>query len=291
MLSNRAIQLDYLCEKCVETMANTILLSSTLLDRGSKNGYIAIALSLPNDCSEIHVDSFFRPTQLNEYNQFNFPFSEFCVETFPYVRKLPLSKSITWPSDRLFIENLRGHCSKEIILIDPNNSNYLEGLTSNLFVVDSTNCIIYTAPSNQVLPGSMRKLVIAACRKLNMKVEQINITPDVISLCDAAFLTSATKPIVPITAVHLHPHDYNAVEVSSVAQRTRCPNDGTIIHFKHNSKVVSELTTYFRSQIFRQVDSFLVPMIPYQLWWPLDPSGGLLVPKLIAAVETLQKEL
>jgi hypothetical protein len=141
------------------------------------------------------------------------------IETFPFQRSLPGCKDIRWPTQRAFIEQQRSlQHSTEIILTD--NGHYLEGLTSNFFAINTKSKVIYTCTDeSSVLEGSMSKLFRDFCRqkevynKFGLQFDDtLPLTNDILATCDAAFLTSATKPIFPITSLydyHINNSQYN----------------------------------------------------------------------------------
>jgi branched-subunit amino acid aminotransferase/4-amino-4-deoxychorismate lyase len=76
--------------------------------------------------------------------------------------------------------------SNEVLLVDK-NFNIYEGLSSNLFVVKDNT--IYTAGKG-IIFGTIRNIVLEACKELNFKVELQPPKLNEISEWKEAFLTS-----------------------------------------------------------------------------------------------------
>jgi branched-subunit amino acid aminotransferase/4-amino-4-deoxychorismate lyase len=117
----------------------------------------------------------------------------------------PRIKAASWPAERAHLEGKRPKGAIETLIYDDNGSDcqVKEGLTSNVFVVEN-DCLV-TAPEGAALPGSMAHVVLTIAQSMGIRVERRcptlpGTTPTTVPW-EAAFLTSATKPFVPITAV------------------------------------------------------------------------------------------
>ena len=136
------------------------------------------------------------------------------VDLQPYERRTdPRVKPCSWPAERAPLEAMRTrHGGAETLIFKADNGGkralVTEGLTSNLFVLDAGGGLV-TAPEGAALSGSMARCVIATAHALGIPVERR--CPDVVVTGDnpsalrvpwrAAFATSATKALVPVTAV------------------------------------------------------------------------------------------
>ena len=117
----------------------------------------------------------------------------------------PRIKAASWPSERVHLEGNRPKHATETLIYDDDDSDckVTEGLTSNLFVVED-DCLV-TAPEGAALSGSMAHIVLGVAKSMGIRVDRRcptfpGMTPTTIPWT-TAFLTSATKPMVPITAI------------------------------------------------------------------------------------------
>ena len=74
----------------------------------------------------------------------------------------------------------------------------LEATTSNIFLVK--NSILYT-PADNVLKGITRKLTLDIAKKLNIKVNEQEISITELYDADEAFITATNKKILPIIQI------------------------------------------------------------------------------------------
>lgn len=187
------------------------------------------------------------------------------VESFTYQRSKPQSKDIRWINERAFIESQRKlPSSLEILLLDPTRISVLEGLTSNFCAFDSHTNSLYTAPDHLVLPGSMLRLILAACGLRNIQV--IREAPELSKLgataiLDAAFVSSAIKVVSFIDKF-----------IYQVSEDSKSTEEWKEIDFRR-PMVLDELRSFLIGGLQRQDQHFLAPLIPYPLWWPLLPSS------------------
>lgn len=196
------------------------------------------------------------------------------VETFKYQRNSPRKKDIQWVQDRLFIENQRKlPSSLEILLLDDNGQSILEGLTSNFFAFNSHTNTVYTAPDDVVLPGSMSRLLLAACKIRNISI--IRDAPSIQNLCsdsilDAAFITSAIKIFSFVDQIL-----YNTQDDSSNSNNNSRDSYDYLTKIQLNRPTVLEgLRLFLLHGLQSQDPHFLAPLIPYPLWWSPPSADG-----------------
>ncbi len=91
-------------------------------------------------------------------------------------------------------KNRRG--AIEMLYIDKNN--VLECTTSNIFIVKNNKLL---TPSDKILPGITRKLVIKLAKKNNIIISEQKITKRQLLNADEVFLTGSAKHILPITKI------------------------------------------------------------------------------------------
>jgi hypothetical protein len=128
------------------------------------------------------------------------------VGTTMYTRSDPQRKSCSWPEERKPLEVNRSDRVSEILLCatakehstDAPGLYATEGLITNFFAVNSNENRVIT-DEDSCLSGSMARLVIATCDSMGLPIERK--PPDLLQAgigWDAAFLTSATKPITTV---------------------------------------------------------------------------------------------
>ncbi|MFA8436412.1 MAG: aminotransferase class IV [Marinifilaceae bacterium] len=87
----------------------------------------------------------------------------------------------------------------EIILLN-RLGHITEGSRSNIFLI--RNNTIYTAPLEDVLPGTVRQRVFDLCKKLSIPLVEKRIYFEDIPKYDAAFLTGTSPMLLPIRRIN-----------------------------------------------------------------------------------------
>ena len=286
LCSDNSISYDMLCCLFLNEIRVLKLESST-------DGFLTIALvkcktnnsnaSFPSNFEIKYLYSENTKSLFRDSSSQLFPLtSDIPIETYPFKRSLPSFKDIQWPIQRSPIEAQRSMSgSVEIILKD--DDVYLEGLTSNFFALNSKSKVIYTSVCN-VLNGSMSRLVHSFChnsatfKKYDIRIDStVPLTNDIISTCDALFLTSATKPIFPVST--LYDYDYFTSTLGSSDDR-------------HNSKfdkILNRKFEYSHSELLQDLRFLFIQglkdilheseqgnndnsILPYPLWWRIPTS-------------------
>jgi len=87
----------------------------------------------------------------------------------------------------------------EALLLN-SKGNLAEGAVSNLFVVVESK--VLTPPLDDgVLPGIMRRLVIDICRKVDIPLQEVALSPAALHGAEEAFVTNALLGIMPLSSV------------------------------------------------------------------------------------------
>jgi branched-chain amino acid aminotransferase len=86
----------------------------------------------------------------------------------------------------------------ELLLVNSNNQ-ILEGSKSNAFFIQEKK--VLTAPSNLVLEGITRRLVIEICNKLGIELAQTILTVNDLSKIDGIFLTGTSIKVLPVSKI------------------------------------------------------------------------------------------
>jgi len=178
--------------------------------------------------------------------------AEFVDVTRALQRTTPLAKATSWTADRVAVEKLRLNGTAETLLLVGDDDAVLEGLVSNFYCVKGGSTL-YTAPRGTVLPGSMGNLVEQLASKLGFKIVEQSPRLQDCHTWDAAFLTSATKPIVPIRRIM----DHTSGEVRTVY-------DAPV---QQPSSLFSLLTTSLRQGLFLHNPSLLEETLGRRLWF------------------------
>jgi len=88
--------------------------------------------------------------------------------------------------------------SYEALLVD-REEKVSEGGKSNLFMVKGN--VVYTAPSDKVLKGITRQMVISACKNKGYQVVEKEIDLKDIPNMDAIFISSTSSKVLPVRQV------------------------------------------------------------------------------------------
>jgi branched-chain amino acid aminotransferase len=119
------------------------------------------------------------------------------VETIHLARKNPLSKATSFITETVELRAARSANIHEYLLVG-DNSEILEGMTSNVFFVK--NNTLYTA-STGILKGITRQLVLEAAGSLSIPVIDQSLLAKEIHEIDEAFITSASRGVLPVSVI------------------------------------------------------------------------------------------
>lgn len=189
------------------------------------------------------------------------------VDLYPYIRQYPTSKRSIWTIERKSIEAKRSISAYETIMYSKKSSDIIlsEGLITSFGVVERGS-VILLPPQENVLPGSMTRLVIEICRRKNIPILFKDIRLSDSSTWTGAFLTSCTKQIVAVKGINL------PAEVID--------SDGSlpdkIILFETVDPLIVEIRMELYKWIYQKDADILmtgaVNEIAYPLWWSLDEN-------------------
>lgn len=119
------------------------------------------------------------------------------VLTAFYERKEPERKLSGFIAETSDIRKLVGNDVAEVLLVNK-EGEITEGLSSNAFFVQ--NQFVITAEKD-VLEGITRKIVLEACKELQIPVKYQAYKKDKLAACDEAFLTSTSRAVLPLTMI------------------------------------------------------------------------------------------
>lgn len=130
-------------------------------------------------------------------------------------RTNPSTKDSQWVTKRKPLEIIKNEMkANELILIkeEPNDLLLLEGLTSNFFVLFKDGKTLMTAPPDDILNGTMRRLVMkAAIASAYHVIEEYPKWSERESWL-SAFSTSVLRPACPIRELQL----YNPTQIDQI---------------------------------------------------------------------------
>lgn len=145
------------------------------------------------------------------------------VDTISYhvVRQNPEVKYHNAELRTLANRLMHEHWVYEILLVDDDQC-ITEGSRSNVFFIKGD--VIYTAPTNYVLPGTSRKRILEICKHQNTKIMEERVECNTISDFDAIFLTGTSPLILPVRKI-----DGIAFDVNNRLLRTLMKHYFTLI--------------------------------------------------------------
>ena len=121
-----------------------------------------------------------------------------CAITANYERAFPDVKSLNMMQSYIEYRKAKIANCYDALLID-REGRITEGTRTNFFVVKDD--IIYTPPSDYVLRGVTRKMVLRVAFENNIRIIEQDIFKNDLANYDGAFLTSTSSKIVPIKKI------------------------------------------------------------------------------------------
>jgi branched-subunit amino acid aminotransferase/4-amino-4-deoxychorismate lyase len=115
----------------------------------------------------------------------------------------PLNKVASWTRERKVLEKYKTSGVEEVLLVRPprettaGSVELLEGLSSNVFVLYADNTL--HTPTEGVLHGYVRYLVLEAAKSCGLHVSSEPILLDDVGHWKEAFITSSSRLIFPIS--------------------------------------------------------------------------------------------
>eukprot|EP00005_Dracoamoeba_jomungandri_P001802 CAMPEP_0174256612 /NCGR_PEP_ID=MMETSP0439-20130205/5838_1 /TAXON_ID=0 /ORGANISM="Stereomyxa ramosa, Strain Chinc5" /LENGTH=249 /DNA_ID=CAMNT_0015339313 /DNA_START=306 /DNA_END=1055 /DNA_ORIENTATION=- len=155
-----------------------------------------IKFSIIFACTDLGVDVYVILQELLESNKL---FANASLIKMPK-RKHHNLKDSSWFRERNIYKEYLGEGESEVIMATP-NGDILEGMSSNVFVLKDN--IIFTAPDNLVLAGTMRKSIITSANNNDMHVcfESPNLST--IDNWDAIAISSTSRMLQGISKLRI----------------------------------------------------------------------------------------
>lgn len=118
--------------------------------------------------------------------------------SYHYERAFPHAKTLNMLQSYLAYREARKSDAYDALLI--NNEGYVtEGTRTNIFFMKGTS--IYSPPEKDILLGVTRKIVLKVAKEGGFTVMERNIRLDDINEFDAAFITSTSTGVMPISQI------------------------------------------------------------------------------------------
>jgi len=127
------------------------------------------------------------------------------VQVRRYQREAPDVKSLDWLRAKKDMENELPPGMEECLLAGGSGHNELyEGLSSNFFAVRKGT--VYVAPDGTILLGTVMRLVLDACKALDIPLKREVPLLEHVSEWDGCFITSTSRLVLPISSVQFPDH-------------------------------------------------------------------------------------
>eukprot|EP01135_Chromosphaera_perkinsii_P007987 Nk52_evm59s1073 gene=Nk52_evmTU59s1073 len=115
-------------------------------------------------------------------------------------RQTPSAKDSQWVKRRCSMGYLQKEVNEYILKTD---EGYItEGAASNVFFVKQG--VVYSAPPEEILEGTIWKLVIDVCKEQQITLKYKMFKEDDLGDCEAAFLTSTSRLVLPVRKLVLN---------------------------------------------------------------------------------------
>lgn len=260
--ASKVFQLDFHCNRLIESLQALNSASSSpsaqdlrvqlkaliswisknlVIPRDSEIQFVVILSGTGSEtCLRVHAT----PFQSSHSDQIQT--TPIAVECRIGQRSTPAVKDTSWYTERKSLENVRSKNANETILVaefDTDHPVLLEGLITNFFVV-TRDLEVWTAGDQLVLSGSIKRLVLQACKDLGVTVVEKAVPLRSWSLYEAAFLTNARRLLQPVRAIEVPAvvrgrlHDIPAV----VAFQERCEAVDLVESLRRRVAMIIETT-------------------------------------------------
>jgi len=124
-------------------------------------------------------------------------------------RDSPNVKDSAWIRQRKVLKTRISGRVNEVIL--NNNGNILEGLSSNFYAV--RNGVVYTAPDELILKGTVRTMVLGLCKQAGIPVTLQCPKELEAATWEGAFITSTSRLVLPVDYIEFFATDGTSKQV------------------------------------------------------------------------------
>lgn len=119
-------------------------------------------------------------------------------------RNNPNAKIIASEFRASILEALQQSQAYEALLVNP-HQQVTEGSRSNFFIIKDN--VFYTPPSDQILEGITRQVVIQLLSRLGYELKVMPITLPFLASADGLFITGTSPGVLPVRQVNDQPYD------------------------------------------------------------------------------------
>lgn len=177
------------------------------VDRGSLQSAIREILKhFPETDSRIRIHCAFEKDAIETYIMaepfVGLPESLYLIgaaaETIELQRENPVSKATSFIDQTRHLRETKPSTINEYLMIGK-DGNFLEGLSSNIFVLGGGE--IWTA-SEGILPGITRSVVLDVIKSQGIKIRYSGYPFTELSSASEVFITSASRGVLPITRIN-----------------------------------------------------------------------------------------
>jgi branched-subunit amino acid aminotransferase/4-amino-4-deoxychorismate lyase len=141
--------------------------------------------------------------------------------SFPRNEASPLAgiKAFSYAENLLALDEARRTGADEALFYNT-RGELCEATTSNIFLVHSEK--VLTPPlSSGCLPGTMRRRVLDFCKRSGIEAEEGPLTNADLAKADQAFITSAIRGVVPVSAIDGRKIDWSAAGIVSLLREAQ----------------------------------------------------------------------
>lgn len=118
--------------------------------------------------------------------------------TLEFVRENPLVKSLNYSTVLMKREQLKKEGAEDVLYLDE-HQKVSESSRANLFILSAGG--ILKTPQSDILPGITRKNVLEVAQEIGIPAKTEDFNLEEVKNARAAFLTSTTKNIMPVTRI------------------------------------------------------------------------------------------
>lgn len=123
------------------------------------------------------------------------------VATFQHQRELPAAKTLNYLTGISLLPWLKKQNADVALFHD--HGSVRESDRSNFFMINANNTLI--TPKDDILEGITRSKILSIAPQLGLKVEVREILLEELKEAEEAFLTNATKSVMPVSVINGNP--------------------------------------------------------------------------------------
>jgi branched-chain amino acid aminotransferase len=126
------------------------------------------------------------------------------------------AKITSWVENLVWNEGAREKGFDEVVLLNE-KGEVSECTSANIFAVFGSRVVTPPLATSGCLPGVTRALLLEEIQTPGLHFEEAVLTPEEVEKCDAAFITSTTRDLLPILEIDRKPMPQNAPVIAKIA--------------------------------------------------------------------------